>query len=107
MILVQRLNGTKILVKGNHDTFALSLYCEVFKDILACHIVNKVIFSHIPIHTSSLDRFKGNVHGHLHDKLVRFENGELNKLYKNVCVEKTKYTPVAMDDLLNYFDHVA
>lgn len=87
-VIFNRLNGTKVLIKGNHDNFKLSQYAQLFKDVRACHQLDKFILTHIPIHPDSLYRWKANIHGHLHDLIIE------NNKYFNVSVEHINYTPI-------------
>ena len=67
--LVKRLNGRKILIRGNHDIFRDEDYREVgFEQIHGVRVfVDKFILSHIPLHPDCVTgRFRVNVHGHLH-----------------------------------------
>jgi calcineurin-like phosphoesterase family protein len=83
-----RLNGDKVLIKGNHDIFRLDEYTAFFRDIRAYHIMDKYILSHVPVHESQLARWDGNVHGHLH-------SNSLDDLrYLCVCVEQTEFKPI-------------
>jgi calcineurin-like phosphoesterase family protein len=88
------LNGTKVLIKGNHDKFKLSQYQQIFKDVRGTHQVGGYILSHIPIHPSSLSRWKGNIHGHVHNTSLEDER------YINVSVENINYTPILLDTFL-------
>lgn len=98
--VMPRLNGTKVLIKGNHDIFKLKDYLPWFKDIRAYHKIDWAILSHIPIHPDQIGRFARNVHGHLHDKRVRLtwdaNNAVMDERYVNVCVEQINYTPVEL-----------
>lgn len=102
-----RLNGDKVLIKGNHDIFKLSDYIEHFRDIRAYHVMDKLIFSHIPVHPESQGRFRGNVHGHLHDKRVLVKNQYnqevVDPFYFNASVESINYTPIAFEEIRKYF----
>ena len=89
---LHRLNGDKVLIKGNHDIFRLEEYTPFFRDIRAYHIMNNVVFSHIPIHTDSKGRFSGNIHGHLHSNKMD------DPWYLCVCVEQTDFKPIALED---------
>lgn len=63
LAILERLNGRKVLIKGNHDIFKLKDYTPYFEDIRAYKIYPKqgMICSHIPVHTSQLEnRFKWN-----------------------------------------------
>jgi calcineurin-like phosphoesterase family protein len=95
-----RLNGRKILIKGNHDIFKLADYTPFFEDVRAYHVLNGMIFSHIPVHPDSLGRFGTNIHGHTHDRSVMVEiNGSTvpDMRYLCVCVEQTGFTPISLD----------
>jgi calcineurin-like phosphoesterase family protein len=94
---LSRLNGELILVKGNHDIFRIDEYLTYFKDIRAYHILDNLIMSHIPIHPDSKGRFKGNIHGHLHDKVVG------DPWYYNVSVEQINYTPIPFETVRTYY----
>ena len=90
---IGRLNGDKVLIKGNHDKLKLNEYSLYFRDIRACHIMNNIIFTHIPIHEDGRMRYCANVHGHTH------QNSLPNKWYINVSVEQTNFTPVSFDEI--------
>lgn len=94
-----RLNGSKVLIKGNHDIFKLKDYLEYFKDVRACHVMSGMIFTHIPIHKSSLGRFGCNIHGHLHADRVKKEDGSIDPDYYCVSVEHTQFAPIALEDV--------
>ena len=64
--LIARLNGTKRLIRGNHDIYRTRKYLEYFKEIYGVRILDKLCLSHIPIHPNSLPRYASNAHGHLH-----------------------------------------
>lgn len=107
-----RLNGDKILIRGNHDIFKLNDYIEYFRDVRGYHIMNGLILSHVPIHNDSLSRFGANIHGHLHAKRVRKAYGvdvttgeiqyskEIDPRYHCVCVEQTGFAPILFEDVL-------
>lgn len=88
---LERLNGRLVLVKGNHDIFKLEDYLPYFDDIRAYHVLDKFILSHIPIHPDSKARFKGNIHGHLHERSVP------DPWYECVSVERTGFKPIAFE----------
>lgn len=54
--VLSRLNGDKVLIKGNHDIFKLNDYTPYFRDIRSYHVMNNCILSHIPVHPSTLYR---------------------------------------------------
>lgn len=105
---LSRLNGDKVLIRGNHDIFKLEDYTEHFRDVRAYHVMNGMILSHVPIHEESLGRFGVNIHGHLHWKRVmrdwgRRTNGAaqvIDPRYHCVCVEHTDYAPILFEDVV-------
>jgi len=96
---LSKLNGRKILIRGNHDIFEAKDYLQYFKDIRGVHVLNGMILSHIPIHEESLARFSINVHGHLHSRRV-MKDGQIDPRYYSVCVEQVGFKPIEMSDLV-------
>ena len=106
--ILYRLNGDKVLVKGNHDIFRLEDYTPHFRDIRAYVVMTGagLIMSHIPLHEESHGRFGLNVHGHLHEKRVMMRGfggkvtDQIDVRYHCVCVEQTDFRPISLDDVL-------
>jgi calcineurin-like phosphoesterase family protein len=107
-----RLNGDKVLIRGNHDIFRDDEYREYFRELRAYHVVEGMIFSHIPLHSDSLGRFGVNVHGHTHANRVKKARGvdaktgtilysdEDDIRYHCVCVEQTPdFAPILFEDV--------
>lgn len=92
-LILSRLNGEKVLIKGNHDNLKLSQYAQHFKDVRAYHQIDKFVLSHIPVHPDSIARWKGNIHGHLHHRNID------DNRYWNVSVEQINYTPISFEEL--------
>jgi calcineurin-like phosphoesterase family protein len=92
-LIFDHLNGTKVLIKGNHDNLDINQYAQIFKDVRGSHTLDKHILSHIPIHPDSLYRWKANIHGHLHGTVLK------DKRYINMCVEHWNYTPVPFEEV--------
>jgi calcineurin-like phosphoesterase family protein len=107
--LVKRMNGRKILVRGNHDIFKDEDYREVgFQQIHGVRVfVDKFILSHIPLHPDCVtERFKVNVHGHLHANEIMIDETLMSSSYIKpdprylcVCVEQTDFTPLHFDEV--------
>jgi calcineurin-like phosphoesterase family protein len=112
--LVKRMNGRKILIRGNHDIFKDEDYREVgFQQIHGVRVfVDKFILSHIPLHPDCVsERFRVNVHGHLHaNEVMRTRTNmvhgymtglvtEPDPQYLCVCVEQTDFTPLHFDEV--------
>ena len=107
-----RLNGDKVLIRGNHDIFKLEDFTPYFRDVRGYHVMNGMILSHIPIHEESLGRFGVNVHGHLHANRVMRHAGSTAKFmergvrswidprYHCVCVEHTDFAPILLEDMI-------
>ena len=102
---LSRLNGDKVLIRGNHDIFPDVEYREYFRELRAYHVMNGMILSHIPIHEESLGRFGVNIHGHLHANrvMVRGFNSKpvgIDVRYHCVCVEQTDFAPILFEDVI-------
>ena len=110
--IMSRLNGDKILIRGNHDIFRDDEYRQYFRELRAYHVMNGMILSHIPLHEASLGRFGVNIHGHLHSNRVKKARGidaktgatlysdEIDVRYHCVCVEQTDFTPILFEDVI-------
>jgi calcineurin-like phosphoesterase family protein len=108
-----RLNGDKVLIRGNHDIFRDDEYREYFRELRAYHVMNGMILSHIPLHEASLGRFGVNIHGHTHATRVMKARGidartgetlysdEIDVRYHCVCVEQTPdFAPILFEDVI-------
>jgi len=111
LAIMHRLNGDKVLIKGNHDIFKLDDYTQHFREIRAYQVMDGMILSHIPIHEASLGRFGTNIHGHLHSNRVMKANGfdkktgqvlygnQIDPRYISVCVEATDFRPILFEEV--------
>ena len=108
-----RLNGDKVLIRGNHDIFRDDEYRQYFRELRAYHVMNGLILSHIPVHEASLGRFGCNIHGHLHANRVKKARGvdartgeilysdEIDPRYHCVSVEQTPdFAPILFEDVI-------
>lgn len=113
--IMSRLNGKKVLVKGNHDKDQLGWYMKYFEDIRGTfHIEGNYLLSHFPIHPDSKGRFVRGLHGHIHSQIVMktqpiiavYENGDTEEVgiervpdpwYRNCCVERNNYSPIPFE----------
>lgn len=101
--ILDRLNGDKVLIKGNHDLFRPEEYLAYFRDVRGSHKLGDFVLTHIPIHPDSLYRYpKGNIHGHLHDGRVGLSNKQVDKRYICVSVEHTNWAPIPFDEIEKY-----
>ena len=98
---VKQMNGIKILIKGNHDQLKLNKYVEVFNDIRGCHVMNGLVFTHIPVHPQELGRFGCNIHGHLHaSKVMQYGGHQIDPRFLCVSAEHTDLKPIEFEDLV-------
>lgn len=105
-----RLNGDKVLIRGNHDIFRDDEYRKYFRELRAYHVMNGMILSHIPIHSDSLGRFGTNIHGHLHANRVMVRDLfsdllEIDVRYHCVCVEQTDFRPILFEDVIKRIEN--
>jgi calcineurin-like phosphoesterase family protein len=105
---IQRLNGKKRLILGNHDDIHdMTELSGIFDKITAWRVWSKeefgypVVFSHFPLHASeNKPQYRRiNVHGHIHEKTVKDSRGADDPWYINVCVEHTNHAPMSFDQL--------
>ena len=111
------LNGHKILIPGNHDTFDT---CQLFQMDPKCLVKmpgqvielsngKNIILTHYPVHSDELKFFDGNIHGHIHSPIpeigyipnqwpnVTSNFGSPGGLcYFNVNIEFHNWSPVPM-----------
>ena len=100
----QMLNGTKILVFGNHDHGDFTLYQSNDRFTLCRGMISRIIddkrciFTHIPVHPTELSdnsgRYDVNFHGHIHSKKID------NIRYVNVGVDANNFKPINLADTL-------
>lgn len=104
-----RLNGMKKLVLGNHDHYPTAEYLRYFHKVYGTATIEGAILTHVPVHGTQLERFKKNIHGHMHHQRIQTqaaERGEyLPKItvndwrYINVSAEQINLTPIALEEL--------
>lgn len=121
---VGRCHGKKTLIRGNHDIFEARDYLKYFSEIHGVRYPESrdFVMSHIPLHPGSVaERYKFNVHGHLHaNRVMRTRwmgywsddtvppilvDGDawvtdVDPMYFNVSVEQIDFTPISHDDLM-------
>ena len=99
--IFDRLNGRKIIIRGNHDrsiTSLLKMGWEVHKQPFI--LDNDIVITHNPIVDSSIKtyqyllRSEVNICGHVHEKWKRKGNSY------NVGVDVWKFRPVSLDEIL-------
>jgi calcineurin-like phosphoesterase family protein len=102
--LLDRLNGIKHIVLGNHDrrqdTKKLFQYAESVGGMIN---YKGVFLTHCPIHSDELEYgIVKNIHGHIHDKVVMkmLDGWEVpDERYFCVSCEQVDYLPKSLKDL--------
>src|SRR4051812_3590463 len=88
-------NGIKKLVMGNHDTYPATEYLKYFSKIYGAAEYKGFVLTHIPIDPAQFSRYRGNIHGHIHDS-NRFIFGK----YINVNCEAINLTPISFSSIM-------
>jgi calcineurin-like phosphoesterase family protein len=101
--ILDRLNGRKILIRGNHDIGPLKDFSKYFEDVRGAFFHNGLIFTHIPVHPACLSgHYLGNVHGHLHCHQI-ITDGQVDRRYFNCSVELHDFAPVPLESIRLHF----
>lgn len=113
---LDRLNGRKIVVLGNHDLWQDVPKLLNYVDGVAGMIDYKgFALTHAPIHISEIGQYKGNIHAHIHhnNKLADFDvnlkyddienNPVINTKNRYFCVDAKliDFKPKTIEELLN------
>lgn len=103
--ILDRLNGDKVLIRGNHDIYKLEDYTKYFRDIRGTHKIDKYILSHYPIHPESISHWCiCNIHGHTHYRNVLNVDGTEDVRYFNMSVENTDFKPILFEEVKKRID---
>lgn len=101
-----RLNGNKILIRGNHDRKPVKFYEELgFKVLTHAPIIldeYKLLLSHVPLPDAKIKNGFINLHGHIHNKSII--NDYPQKTYSeskhiNLSADVTNFKPVSIDKI--------
>lgn len=101
--LLHKLNGEKILIKGNHDFKFRLKKLHKTKKIKVYNKINlkleekEIVFTHKPI-KKIRENCVLNIHGHHHKKAL--PKNLPKKHYYNVAVEHNNYTPKSLKEIL-------
>ena len=91
--IINRLKGFKKVILGNHDHHGKELLKYV-NSVWGSFKYQGCILTHIPIHESELERFRFNIHAHLHEKVID------DPRYISVSCEQVDYIPKSLEELL-------
>jgi calcineurin-like phosphoesterase family protein len=101
--IADRLNGRKILIRGNHDKgYSNGKFKSLSFDVYNYYYINDLLLSHYPQNEDALKvaiantDLIGNVHGHVHSNI----GGLDQSIYRCVSVELTNYTPIHIDKIV-------
>lgn len=102
--LLDRLNGVKHVVLGNHDRRQDVPHLLQHVENVAGMVQYKgIMLTHAPIHPMELEyRFNKNIHGHIHDKVVMkmLDGWEvIDERYFCVSCEQVDYKPKTLEEL--------
>lgn len=92
--IISRLNGYKILIKGNHDKKTNNFYLTVgFNEVYShpIYIQDNIILSHQPLLEGYNNPYVINVHGHLHGSTLSLDN------FICVAADQVRYEPVKLN----------
>lgn len=96
--VLSRLNGTKYLVRGNHDTQSNAYYRQAgFQEVYDLPVLfrNFWILSHEPLYVNTNMPY-ANLFGHVHGNP---QYRDFSPQHFCVCVERTGFAPVAFADI--------
>lgn len=114
--LLDRMNGRKQVLLGNHDS--PEDVPELLKHVESIGAMEKykgVFLTHCPIHPQELEyRVAYNIHGHIHENNVKYSitagtrvtKGKDDPRYINVCCEMIDYRPRTLAELLPEYEYV-
>lgn len=107
--LLDKLNGRKIVVGGNHDKPTHTKELLKYVDSIAGMVQYKGIFlTHCPVHPREMEyRIKHNIHGHIHENYVEYTFrffgikifSRVDRRYHCVSCEHVDYTPKTLKEL--------
>lgn len=97
--VLKQLKGTKLLVKGNHDTNSNYYYRKVgFQEVYDYPIIikNFWILSHEPLYVNENMPY-ANIFGHVHNSPII---KTFSKQHYCVSVERINYAPISFDEII-------
>ena len=101
--ILSKLNGTKILIRGNHDFGTSSFYRKAgFEDVYDMPVLYDGFFmlSHQPLYVNSNMPY-ANIFGHVHNNPMY---RDYSKQHFCVSVERINYTPISYPEILRKID---
>lgn len=109
--IIDRLNGTIYLIRGNHDRLTVKSYedcgIKVLKNTPIIMDDYKIMLSHRPLPDTMIKDGYINIHGHLHQKKLEdtYDTTLFDKnKHINVSCDKLDFKPILLDDMLKNCD---
>lgn len=106
--LISKMNGKKYLITGNHDKkYDESLFEEItiYKEIKYCR--ERFVLMHYPLlEWNHMYHGSYHLHGHIHsfpDYNIKNKNDNIRRY--DVGVDANYFYPVAITDILNFFNN--
>lgn len=103
--IFNRLNGNKILIRGNHDRKSVKFYENMgFKVLTHAPIIldeYKLMLSHIPLPDTKIKSGYINLHGHIHNKKINedYPKNYSDSKHINLSVDVTNYKPISLNEI--------
>lgn len=98
------LNGLKTVVLGNHDLEKdVPELLKYVDKVCGCVKYKGFIVTHIPVHTSQLNRFNGNIHAHIHEEEIT-SCGKvyfIDNRYINTDAKLLDFKPISFESIKN------
>jgi len=99
---LKRLNGNKILIKGNHDSYsnnkAITMGFQNVHDILNIKIDNQnIVLCHYPLYSWERSHHGSwHLHGHVHSNIIDFNSSRYN-----VGIDVNNFKPLSFPEIKN------
>jgi len=104
--LIEKLNGKKILIRGNHDKgYNPNLFDHITDFETISHEGHYIALMHYPMLSWPKSR-KGSIqlHGHIHERMeYNLENRAAGIRRYDVGVDANNYYPVSVDQIFRFF----
>lgn len=104
---IRQIPGIKALVLGNHDRLNAKRYLGdgLFNDLHGAVRYNEFLLTHVPSQIVSGERWRGNLHGHIHSRIGSGEvsRTEVSQKHLNLACERWQFTPLAFDEIEEIF----
>ena len=103
--IFNKLNGNKILIRGNHDRKPVKFYEDIGFKVLTHAPIRldeyKLMLSHVPLPDSKILDGYINLHGHIHNKKISDDYPKNYSEHKhvNLSVDVTNYKPISLEEI--------